>query len=90
MMNADEDALRTARPRAAERIDKLQHAGHVVFVRRKTTRRQTEAGFRIDFNCRVMTVWELWAGFRSELEDAKPPPLGEQVICPQIPTGRRQ
>jgi hypothetical protein len=71
MTNADEDALRAARPRVAVWIDKLRHAGHVVLARKIRQGAKSNAGFRIDVDGRSMTVWELWARFRSELEDAK-------------------
>jgi hypothetical protein len=71
MTNADEDALRAARPGVATWIDKLRRAGHVVFVR-KIRRGAKPAGFRIDVDGRPMSVWELWARFRSELADGKP------------------
>ena len=35
MKNADEDALRVARPNVAVWIDKLRDAGHVVYVRKR-------------------------------------------------------
>jgi hypothetical protein len=68
MANADEDALRAAGPRVAVWIDRLRHAGHVVFVRKIRRGHKPNAGFRIDVDGRRMTVWELWARFRSELE----------------------
>jgi hypothetical protein len=71
MTNADEDALRAARPNVAAWLDKLRRAGHVVFVR-KIRRGAKQAAFRIDVDGRAMSVWELWAQFRSELADGKP------------------
>jgi len=75
MTNADEDALRAAGPRVAAWIDKLRHAGHVVFIRKCKMRggAKPNEGFRIDVDGRSMSVWELWARFRSELGDVKPP-----------------
>jgi hypothetical protein len=67
MTNADEDALRAARPLVAEWIDKLRLAGHVVFVRKIRRGNKPNAGFRIDVDGRSMSVWELWSRFRSEL-----------------------
>ena len=69
--NADEDALRAARPRVAAWVDKLRRAGHVVFVRKKRMASGTRPNewFRIDVDGRSMSVWELWARFRSELGD---------------------
>ena len=73
MTNADEDALRAARPRVAGWIDNLRHGGHVVFVRKHKTGSgaKPNEGFRIDVDGRSMSVWELWARFRSELGDGK-------------------
>ena len=67
MTNAD--ALRAARPRVAAWIDKLRHSGHVIFVRKYKAARgaKPNEGFRIDVDGRSMSVWELWARFRSEL-----------------------
>jgi hypothetical protein len=73
MTNADEDSLRAARPGVAAWIDKLRRADHVVFVRQKRGAKPN-GGFRIDVDGRSMSVWELWARFRSELGDGKPPP----------------
>ena len=69
MTNADEDALRAARPLVAEWIDKLRLADHVVFVRKHKIRSgaKPNEGFRINVDGRSMSVWELWARFRSEL-----------------------
>ena len=72
MTNADEDALRAARPLVAVWIDRLRLAGHVVLVRKIRRGVKPNAGFRIDVDGRAMTVWELWARFRSELGDGKP------------------
>lgn len=74
MMNADEDALSAARPRVAVWIDRLRRTGHVVCVRKHNmgSGAKPNAGFRIDVDGRTMTVWELWARFRSELGDGKP------------------
>jgi hypothetical protein len=69
--NADEDALRAARPRVAVWVDKLRRASHVVFVRKVQCGANPNAGFRIDVDGRAMTVWELWARFRSELGDGQ-------------------
>jgi len=41
MTNAEQDALRAARPRVAVWIDKLRHASHVVFVPERTRHTQT-------------------------------------------------
>ena len=76
MTNADEDALRAARPSVAAWVDKLRRAGHVVFVRKIPCGAKPNAGFRIDVDGRAMTVWELWARFRSELGDDKTSALG--------------
>jgi hypothetical protein len=69
MMNADDDALRAARPGVAVWVDKLRHAGHVVLVRKIRRSSRPNAGFRISVDGRTMSVWELWARFRSELGD---------------------
>jgi hypothetical protein len=61
--NADEDALRAARPRVAVWVDKLRRAGHVVFVRKVPRGAKPNEGFRIDVDGRSMSVWELWAWF---------------------------
>ena len=71
MKNADEDALRVARPNVAVWIDKLRHAGHVICVRKRRGA-NPNAGFRIEVDGRAMTIWELWARFRSALGDGKP------------------
>src|SRR5215472_6552205 len=42
MTNAEQDALRAARPRVAVWIDKLRHASHVVFVPERTTAPHTD------------------------------------------------
>jgi len=63
------DDERTARPLVAEWIDKLRLAGHVVFVRKYKIRSgaKPNEGFRINVDGRSMSVWGLWARFRSEL-----------------------
>lgn len=73
MTNADEEALRASRPRVAAWIDNLRHGGHVVFVRKHKmgSAAKPNEGFRIDVDGRSMSVWELWARFRSELGDGK-------------------
>ena len=76
MTNADENALRVARPNVGVWLDKLRRAGHVVFVRKIPCGAKPNAGFRIDVDGRAMTVWELWARFRSELGDDKTSALG--------------
>jgi hypothetical protein len=73
MTNTDEDALSTARPHVAVWIDKLRRAGHVVFVRKVQSGAKPNAGFRIDVDSRPMTIWQLWARFRSEVGDGGPP-----------------
>ena len=74
MTNADEEALRASRPRVAAWIDNLRHGGHVVFVRKHKmgSAAKPNEGFRIDVDGRSMSVWELWARFRSELGDDEP------------------
>jgi hypothetical protein len=88
MTNADEDALRAARPAVAMWIDRLRHAGHVVFLHKIQRGHKLNARFRIDVDGRVMTVWELWARFRSEIfrseiRDGKP-----QHVAKLDPTSR--
>jgi hypothetical protein len=39
-----------------------------------TTRRQPGCGVRVDVGCRVMTIWALWARFRSTLGDGEVTP----------------
>jgi hypothetical protein len=74
MTNADEDALRTARPNVGVWLDKLRRAGHIVFVRQFQQGAKPNAGYRISIDGQTMTVWELWARFRSELGDEEPIP----------------
>jgi DNA-binding PadR family transcriptional regulator len=69
MTNADEDALRAARPNVGMWLDKLRRAGHVVFVRQFQQGAKPNAGYRISVDGQTMTAWELWARFRSELGD---------------------
>jgi hypothetical protein len=71
--SADEDALRAARPHVAVWVDKLRHAGHVVFVRKMRSGAKRNAGFRIDVDGRAMTIWQMWARFRSVVGGGKPP-----------------
>jgi hypothetical protein len=71
MTNSDEEALRATRPRVAEWIDKLRHSGHVVFVRRMRHGAKN-TGFRVSVDGQTMTLWRMWARFRSELGDGKP------------------
>jgi hypothetical protein len=76
MTNADENALRAARPNVGVWLDKLRRAGHVVFVRQFEQGAKPNAGYRISVDGQTMTVWELWARFRSELGDEEPTPPG--------------
>ena len=72
MTNADENALRAARPNVGVWLDKLRRADHVVFVRQFQQGAKPNAGYRISVDGQTMTVWELWARFRSELGDEEP------------------
>jgi hypothetical protein len=76
MTNADENALRAARPNVGVWLDKLRRAGHVVFVRQFQQGAKPNAGYRINVDGQTMTVWELWARFRSKLGDEEPNPAG--------------
>ena len=73
MTSEDELALRVARPKVGTWLDKLRLAGHVVFVRQFQQGPKPNAGYRISVDGQTMTAWELWARFRSELGDVKPP-----------------
>jgi hypothetical protein len=82
MTNADEDALRAARPNVGMWLDKLRRAGHVVFVRQFQQGAKPNAGYRISVDGQTMTAWELWARFRSELGD-------EESTC-QASSGKKR
>jgi hypothetical protein len=69
MMNEDERALNIARPNVGMWLDRLRRAGHVVLVRQYRLGGRPNAGYRINVDGRTMTIWELWARFRSELVD---------------------
>ena len=69
MMNEDERALSIARPNVGTWLDKLRGAGHVVLVRQYRLGGRPNAGYRINVDGQTMTIWELWARFRSELVD---------------------
>jgi hypothetical protein len=79
MTHADEDALRATRANVGVWLDKLRRAGHVVFVRR-FQQGAKKAGYRISVDGQTMTVWELWARFRSELgdEESTPPSVKQK------------
>jgi hypothetical protein len=72
MRSEDERALRVARPKVGVWLDKLRRAGHVVFVH-QFQQGAKRNGYRISVDGQKMTVWGLWARFRSELGDGEPP-----------------
>jgi hypothetical protein len=78
MTSEDEHALRLARPKVGAWLDKLRLAGHVVFVRQFQQGVKPNAGYRISVDGQTMTVWELWARFRSELGEAERPHVTER------------
>jgi hypothetical protein len=49
-----------------------REGSHVVFVRQFQQGAKPNAGYRISVDGQTMTVWELWARFRSELRDEGP------------------
>ena len=67
MTNVDEDALRAARPLSRGGLMNCGLPVIVVFVRKIRRGDKPNAGFQIEVDGRAMTVWELWARFRSEL-----------------------
>ena len=69
MTNEDERAPSIARPNVGMWFDKLRRAGHVVLVRQYRLGGRPNAGYRINVDGQTMTIWELWAWFRSELVD---------------------
>jgi hypothetical protein len=69
MTNEDERALSIARPNVGMWLDKLRRAGHVVLVRQYRVGGRPNAGYRINVDGQTMTIWELWARFRSEIVD---------------------
>ena len=73
MTNEDERALSVARPNVGMWLDKLRRAGHVVLVRQYRLGGRPNAGYRINVDGQKMTVWRMWARFRSELGDGEPP-----------------
>jgi len=77
MTSEDELALRVARPKVGAWLDKLRLAGHVVFVRQFQQGPKPNAGYRISVDGQKMTIWGLWARFRSELGDGEPPHVTE-------------
>src|SRR6516225_5034224 len=85
MTNEDERALSIARPNVGTWLDKLRGAGHVVLVRQYRLGGRPNAGYRINVDGQTMTIWELWARFRSELLD-----WGDRRISPGLAprTGR--
>ena len=85
MTSEGERALRVARPNVGIWLDKLRRSGHVVFVRQFQLGAKPKAGYRIIVDGQKMTVWGLWARFRSELGDGEPPHVTE----PDAPIGAR-
>jgi hypothetical protein len=79
MTNEDERALSIARPNVGMWLDKLRRAGHVVLVRQYRLGGRPNAGYRINVDGQTMTIWELWARFRSELVD-----WGDRRISPGL------
>jgi hypothetical protein len=84
MTNEDERALSIARPNVGMWLDKLRRAGHVVLVRQYRLGGRPNGGYRINVDGQTMTIWELWARFRSELGDGEPP----HITQPAPRTGR--
>ena len=85
MTSEEERALRVARPNVGIWLDKLRRSGHVVFVRQFQLGAKPKTGYRIIVDGRTMTVWGLWARFRSKLGDGEPPHVTE----PDAPIGAR-
>jgi len=75
MTSEEERALRVARPNVGIWLDKLRRSGHVVFVRQFQLGAKPKAGYRIIVDGQKMTVWGLWARFRSELGEGEPPQI---------------
>jgi hypothetical protein len=67
MTSEEGRALRVARPNVGIWLDKLRRSGHVVFVRQFQLGAKPKDGYRIVVDGQKMTVWGLWARFRSEL-----------------------
>jgi hypothetical protein len=82
---ADEAPLRAARPHFAVWIDKLWHAGHLVFAARYDAAPTRMPGFRVDVGGCAMTISKLWAGFRSALGGGEVTPRSvesrQNAIC---------
>ena len=72
MASSDEDTLKATRPQVAVWVDKLRHAGHVVFVRKMRSGAKRNAGFRIEVDGRAMTTWQIFARFRSVVGGGPP------------------
>ena len=72
MTNADENALRAARPNVGVWLDKLRRSGHVVLVRQFQLGTK-KAEYRMIVDGQTMTLWRMWARFRSELGSGEPP-----------------
>ena len=79
MTSEGERALRVARPNVGIWLDKLRRSGHVVCVLQFQQGAKPNAGYRISVDGQTMTVWELWARFRSELGDEEPTPPKRQA-----------
>jgi hypothetical protein len=60
----------------------LRRAGHVVFVRQFQLGGKPNAGYRVSVDGQKMTIWGLWARFRSELGDGEPPHVTEPDAPP--------
>jgi hypothetical protein len=56
---------------AGKRLPRV--CGRSVFVRKVQSGARPNVGFRIDVDGRPMTIWELWARFRSEIGDRELP-----------------
>ena len=72
MMSEEERALRVARPNVGVWLDKLRRSGHVVLVRQFQLGTK-KAGYRMIVDGQTMTLWRMWARFRSELGSGEPP-----------------
>jgi len=73
MTSEEERALKVARPNVGVWVDKLRRSGHLVFVRQFQLGSKPKAGYRIIVDGQTMTVWGMWARFRSELGNGEPP-----------------
>jgi hypothetical protein len=85
MTNEDERALSIARPNVGMWLDILRRAGHVVLVRQYRLGGRPNGGYRINVDGQTMTIWELWARFRSELGDGESHSRRREQGAPSAP-----